>query len=51
MGAELIRDAVKEAIRFADLLDVCGVAFEAIAGDELSQLGRLTILKAKKDLG
>jgi adenine-specific DNA-methyltransferase len=46
VGSELIRDAAKEAVRFADLLVVCGFAFEAIADDSL-RLGRLTILKAK----
>src|SRR5215218_3981262 len=47
VGPELIRDAAKEAVRFADLLVVCGFAFEAIASDETTRLGRLTVLRAK----
>lgn len=44
---EAIRDAAKEAVRFADLLVVCGFAFDPMAGEEASQLGRLTILQAR----
>jgi adenine-specific DNA-methyltransferase len=47
VGAELIREAAKEASKFADLLVVCGFAFEANVGEEAGKLGRLTILKAK----
>jgi len=47
VGPELVREASKEAVRFADLLVVCGFAFEAHVGDETSKLGKLTILKAK----
>jgi len=47
VGTELVRDAAKEAVKFADLLVVCGFAFEALVGEQSSQLGRLTILKAK----
>jgi len=43
----LVREASKEALRFADLLVVCGFAFEAHVGDETSKLGKLTILKAR----
>jgi adenine-specific DNA-methyltransferase len=53
VGPELVREAAKESSKFADLLVVCGFAFEALVGEESSQLGRLTILKAKMnpDLG
>jgi adenine-specific DNA-methyltransferase len=44
---ELVRNAAKEAVKFADLLVVCGFAFEAHVGDEATKLGRLTILKAR----
>jgi adenine-specific DNA-methyltransferase len=47
VGPEFVREAAKEAIRFADLLVVCGFAFEAHVGEESGQLGRLTIVKAK----
>src|ERR1035437_2136579 len=47
VGPELIRDAAKEAVRFADLLVVCGFAFDPLAGEEASTLGRLTILQAR----
>ncbi len=47
VGAGLVRDAAKEAVRFADLLVVCGFAFDPLAGEEASQLGRLTILQAR----
>jgi adenine-specific DNA-methyltransferase len=47
VGPELIRDAAKEAVKFADLLVVCGFAFDPLAGEEASQLGRLTILQAR----
>lgn len=42
-----VREAAKEAVRFADLLVVCGFAFDAHVGEEAGKLGRLTILKAK----
>ncbi len=47
VGPELIRDAAKEAVHFADLLVVCGFAFDPLAGEEASTLGRLTILQAR----
>ena len=36
VGPELIRDAAKEAVKFADLLVVCGFAFDPLAGEEAS---------------
>jgi adenine-specific DNA-methyltransferase len=47
VGPELIRDAAKEAVKMADLLVVCGFAFDPLAGEEASTLGRLTILQAR----
>jgi adenine-specific DNA-methyltransferase len=47
VGPELIRDAAKEAVKFADLLVVCGFAFDPLAGEEARELGRLTILQAR----
>ena len=47
VGPELIRDAAKEAVKFADLLVICGFAFDPLAGEEASTLGRLTILQAR----
>jgi adenine-specific DNA-methyltransferase len=47
VGPELIRDAAKEAVKFADLLVVCGFAFDPLAGEESGQLGRLTVLQAR----
>ncbi len=47
VGPELIRDAAKEAVRIADLLVVCGFAFDPLAGEEASTLGRLTVLQAR----
>jgi adenine-specific DNA-methyltransferase len=47
VGPELVREAAKEAVRFADLLVVCGFAFDPLAGEEASTLGRLTILQAR----
>lgn len=51
VGPELIREAAKEAVKIDDLL-VCGFAFDPLAGEETSTLGRLTILQAwmKPDL-
>ena len=46
-GPELIREAAKEAVKIADLLVVCGFAFDPLAGEEASTLGRLTILQAR----
>jgi adenine-specific DNA-methyltransferase len=46
VGPELIREAAKEAVKIADLLVVCGFAFDPRAGEESSALGRLTILQA-----
>jgi adenine-specific DNA-methyltransferase len=45
VGPELIRDAAKEAVKIADLLVVCGFAFDQLAGEEASTLGRLTSSK------
>jgi adenine-specific DNA-methyltransferase len=47
VGPELVRDAAKEAVKFAELLVVCGFAFDPLAGEEASTLGRLTILQAR----
>jgi adenine-specific DNA-methyltransferase len=47
VGPELIRDAAKEAVKIADLLVICGFAFDPLAGEEASTLGRLTILQAR----
>jgi adenine-specific DNA-methyltransferase len=47
VGPELVREAAKEAVKFADLLIVCGFAFDPHVGEESDQLGRLTILKAR----
>jgi adenine-specific DNA-methyltransferase len=47
VGPELIREAAKEAVKIADLLVVCGFAFDLLAGEEASTLGRLTILQAR----
>jgi adenine-specific DNA-methyltransferase len=40
-------DSPKEAVRIADPLVVCGFAFDPLAGEEASTLGRLTILQAR----
>ena len=47
VGPELIREAAKEAVHIADLLVVCGFAFDPLAGEEARELGRLTILQAR----
>ncbi|MEX2548545.1 MAG: hypothetical protein WD830_12285 [Chloroflexota bacterium] len=47
VGSELIREAAKEAVKICDLLVVCGFAFDPLAGEESSTLGRLTILEAR----
>jgi adenine-specific DNA-methyltransferase len=47
VSAELVREAAKEAVKFFDVLVVCGFAFEASVGEETAALGRLTVLKAK----
>src|SRR5262249_21738146 len=47
VGPELVRDAAKEAVKIADLLVVCGFAFDPMAGEEASQLGRLAVLQAR----
>jgi adenine-specific DNA-methyltransferase len=46
VGKELVEAAAVEAIRFAELLVVCGFAFDAYA-EGASALGRLKILQAK----
>lgn len=50
VGAELVREAAKEAGGWFDLLVVCGFAFDSMADEERSKvtkLGRLTILQAR----
>jgi adenine-specific DNA-methyltransferase len=47
VGPELVRAAAKEAVKVADLLVVCGFAFDPLAGEEASALGRLTVLQAR----
>jgi adenine-specific DNA-methyltransferase len=47
VGPELIREAAKEAVKIADLLVVCGFAFDPLAGEEASTVGRLTVLQAR----
>lgn len=44
---ELVRQAAKEAVRFADLLVVCGFAFDPHVTEDAMTLGKLTVLKAK----
>jgi adenine-specific DNA-methyltransferase len=46
VNAELVREAAKEASRFADLLVLCGFAFDAYAR-ETQRMGRLIILTAQ----
>src|SRR5262249_45752253 len=46
VGKELVEAAAKEAVRFADILIVCGFAFDAYA-EGAQALGRLKILQAK----
>jgi len=47
VGAELVREAAKEAVRAGfDLLIICGFAFEAMVDEQARSLGRLTILRA-----
>jgi adenine-specific DNA-methyltransferase len=46
VGSDFVREAAKEAVKFADLLVIAGFAFDALA-TETAKLGRLTILKAK----
>jgi adenine-specific DNA-methyltransferase len=41
VGRELIREAAKEAVKIADLLVIGGFAFDPLAGEEASTLGRL----------
>lgn len=45
--APLRNHAPKDAVKVADLLVVCGFAFDPMAGEEASSLGRLTILQAR----
>ncbi len=47
VGPELDRDAAMEAVKVTDLLVVCGFAFDPLAGEEASSLGRLTVLQAR----
>jgi adenine-specific DNA-methyltransferase len=46
VDAELVHQAAREAVDFADLLIVCGFAFDGYIAGEFRKLGRLTILKA-----
>ncbi len=46
VDAELVRRVAREAVDFADLLIVCGFAFDGYIAGELRQLGKLPILKA-----
>ncbi|MGH3025545.1 MAG: DNA methyltransferase [Gaiellaceae bacterium] len=46
VGRDLVIDAAKEAVKIADLLVVCGFAFDPLAAEE-SSLGRLTIVQAR----
>jgi adenine-specific DNA-methyltransferase len=43
----MVREAAKEAIAVADILVICGFAFDASVAEESTKLGRLTILKAR----
>ena len=47
VGTELTREAAKEAVTFADVLVVCGFAFNPLAGEETTELGRLTVLRTR----
>jgi adenine-specific DNA-methyltransferase len=46
IDAEFVHQAAREAVDFADLLIVCGFAFDGYIAGEFRKLGRLTILKA-----
>ena len=46
VDAEFVHQAAREAVDFADLLIVCGFAFDGYIAGQFRQLGRLTILKA-----
>ena len=46
VGKELVREAAKEAADWADLLIVCGYAFDARA-EEMSAIGRLPVVYAR----
>ena len=46
VDAEFVHQAAREALDFADLLIVCGFAFDGYIAGEFRKLGRLTILKA-----
>jgi adenine-specific DNA-methyltransferase len=46
VGKELVREAAKDAADWADLLIVCGYAFDARA-EEMSAIGRLPVLYAR----
>jgi len=46
VDSELVHQAAREALDFADLLIVCGFAFDGYITGEFRKLGRLTILKA-----
>jgi adenine-specific DNA-methyltransferase len=48
-GPELVREAVREApnTALADVLVVCGFAFDQAVGEQASDLGRLTLIRAR----
>jgi len=47
VGADLVRDAAREARDLFDTLVICGFAFDPHIGEGTMSLGRLTVLKAR----
>ncbi len=47
VGADLVRDAAREARDLFDTLVICGFAFDPHVGEGTMALGRLTVLKAR----
>ena len=47
VGADLVRDAAREARDMFDTLVICGFAFDPHVGEGTMALGRLTVLKAR----
>jgi adenine-specific DNA-methyltransferase len=47
VGADLVRDAAREARDLFDTLVICGFAFDPHVGEGTMNLGRLTVLKAR----
>lgn len=45
VNSDLVREAAKEAVKYFDLLVVCGFAFDGYVAEETRQLGGLTILR------